>query len=733
MEYYIHDDNIGQELLKTLHEIGGITESRAKLIDARSKILNESKTQQPSSVYKFNINYTTPQGKQTAEFSVKWEDFWNVYSDLVNYVSYRDMLVALGVNANIINNAADKIEKTTMQNMTTHFRKNYGRTHLIPTRLMDTPQRGIGRNGFKDKLGYNNLADVPFKTENGQIVLDYEAIQQKMGEKTPEEFLDQLTKQTPDKDNIDFGTRGQDTSRTGRVVSEINKQELFSGEFYSNMSRIPKSSIFNWLRVWKKDTVGLRGEKKSWLSLGRRWRKVFIMGYQLDKKFLYEIWFNTIDSTYTLHDQHGGELSKRVKTLAEAFRYLFLQLAKVGPKDVEFMQNPVDRATLDSFILSMRTYTDARTQEMLDREKKADDLEKQEFRDKQERIKKLKAKIGDVTSSTVAAASVAGSVAAPYAKTARDEVNNAVTDYMGKPFVKREMDDDYEYVTPKNIKKLNATIRTDFSQRIRNHLKAKKTFTNVDEIENVRISIENEREKTKSKIINSQLPNEEKLKLLRVIEIEFDDSIQTLNDKAKEIQKDRALKAVNENTEVEFADMFSTQRVADEFANEVSDFADKPAYNNRVSKLKTDAEKESINFKRLQEMFMDTIVKYTDETRLGRYGTTLFDRIINSARKDKVVYPGDRRSILKRIGQFITIRGVRYRADFIAGYSLSDRVDFEIWFVTEPNPNYSESDRTKIISSFYVYDLTSGMLLRKFIPYYRNAEQVVLQKISSMN
>jgi hypothetical protein len=35
----------------------------------------------------------------------------------------------------------------------------------------------------------------------------------------------------------------------------------------------------------------------------------------------------------------------------------------------------------------------------------------------------------------------------------------------------------------------------------------------------------------------------------------------------------------------------------------------------------------------------------------------------------------------------------------------------------------------KTISSFYLYDVTSEKLIRKWIPYYRNAEQLILQKI----
>jgi hypothetical protein len=708
MEYYDVKENAGEVLLQTLAEVGIISESKAKILNAKTTIILENKGNTPS-VYSFNY--------KGQDFSVTWNDFWSVYSDLQNYKSYKDMLIALGIPKDVIADAYNKWDSDKMKAMINHFGKTYGNNHIIPKSLDRSNGGEPGRNDFYN-LGYRNLSDVPTIIEGGKIQLDLDAIADFAGIDSVDEFVSGIRIENPDKDSVIYGTRSKDSSRTGRTIEAINKQELFPGEFYSNMSRIPRSSLFNWLRIWKKDTVGLKAEKQSkWdLGLGRRWKKIFIMGYQVNDRFLYEVWFNTIDSTYTLHDHRGGELSKRSATLAEVMRYLYLQLAKTSPKDVEFLQNPFDKTTLDSFVRSMSTDIDQRTDDMLARERAEQEKIIKAIEDKEKKREAFKKNIGQMTS----------------------KFSNVTDEVFGKPYQRREMGEMGEtpVVIGSDVKRLSKEMKELYQQRIRMaHTSMDMRKEKIEETKRKIIDLYN---KIKEKLNDSYKRGELQEKDFRKATQEIDQQYGKINsDISKEIrslsqaQYNKQM-AVNENFgEEPFSDIARERMMADEFANEVSETAFGTAYNNRVSTIRTQADRDSINFKKLQDMLMTTIVKYTDESRIGMYATTRFDKMLNVARKDKVVYPTDKPSILNRIKNFVS--GTRYRADFIAGYSLADRVDFEIWYVTEPNPNYNEkTDRVKLVSSFYVYDLSSAKLIRKFIPYYRNAEQVILQKIGTI-
>jgi hypothetical protein len=682
----INEHDAGEVLLSLLTEGKLLSESKATLIESKIDILLNESTGSTPSVYNFKIlNKTT---NDYEEFSVTWKQFWDVYADLSNYKSYRDILVAVGVPESIIKQGHSKLAGEKVTAMAAHFSKTFGNKHLIPLKLDYSPAYGMGRNEFFTELKYNNLNDVPTYVEGNVVQVDKDAIAKEKGFEDPEEYLRSLSEEEPEKDDILFGTRGRDSSRTGRIIDSINKEELFPGEFYSNMSRIPKPSLFNWLRLWKKDTVGLKSEGSF---LGRKWKKIFIMGYQVDKNFLFEIWFNTIDSTYTLHDHRGGELSKRSKTLAEVMKSLFLQLAKRSPKDVEFLQNPTDKTVVDSFLRAMRQDIDTRTDDMLAREKAEAEKATKEAEKKKKEREEFKKKIKDIK---------------------RDVFN--ISD-----FEKRDMKD----------------VEVKIGSEVRQLKKWEKE------------AVEKKVEKARQQLQADKISKQEYEEIIKQIQQNIYDVIKGgvksaeddffgAADNVYPMNRSRVndtfkkARAVNEQFDIT---EFSRQKqMADEFASEIADETGKPAYNNRVSKIRQEADRDSINFKKLQATLMNTIVKYTDETRMGRYAPTIFDRIISSGRKDKVVYPTDKPSIWNRVKNFL--RGTRYRADFVAGYSLADRVDFEIWYVTEPNPNYDEnSDPVKLISSFYVYDLSSGLLVRKYIPYYRNAEQIVLQKIGTIS
>lgn len=706
MNTKLNEHEAGDVLLSLLSSGGLITESKASIISSKIDLLQEradaqNPNQKSNSLYPFSVQLD---GDQIEYYGIKWADFWDIWADIANYKTYEDIFLALGVSQQAVKKLKAGGIKDKLDGMLKHFSKTYSNRYLIPTTLKTSPTRGMGRNDFFTDHKYNSLNDVPTKIENNVAVMDKDGIAKDRGYEDPDEYLMALDSE-PDKEDILWGVRGQDTSRTGRILNTINKEELFSGEFYSNMSRIKKQSLFNWLRLWKKDTMGLKGEGSF---LGRKWKKIFIMGYQVDKSFLFEIWFNTIDSTYTLHDHRGGELSRRVKTLAEVMKSLFLQLAKQSPKDIEFLQNPADKSVVDSFLRAMRTDIDSRTDDMLKREKKEQeriDQKAEELARKKEEFKKtLKDIKRDVFGAT-------GGFQKRDMKDVEVKIGSEVRAY--KKWQKEALDAKVRKAAEKLQK--GEITKQKYEEIVMDLIKKAKSKINAKADDAV-------------KSMSSMLDGLEDY-VPDTVKKDYNIKPSRTRSFGERRVQDTFKKVVNENMDIT---SFSSQRqMADEFAQEIQDETNKPAYNNRVSNIRKEADRDSINFRKLQDMLMQTIVKYTDDTRMGRYGSTVFDRILNKGRKDRVVYPTDKPSLWNRLKNFI--RGTRYRADFICGYSLSDRVDFEIWYVTEPNPDYVPgSNDAKLISSFYVYDITSAMLIRKYIPYYRNAEQVVLQKISTV-
>lgn len=119
-------------------------------------------------------------------------------------------------------------------------------------------------------------------------------------------------------------------------------------------------------------------------------------------------------------------------------------------------------------------------------------------------------------------------------------------------------------------------------------------------------------------------------------------------------------------------------------------------------------------------------VGYFSRGLLGDQKMGWFKKLINSikyGREQRIELPTDKPVWYDRVMQ--VVRGVMFRADFVIGFSLKDAIDIEIWYVTEPDP----SNPSRNISSYYIYDVTAGLIVRRNLPYYRNAIQTVLAKI----
>jgi len=119
----------------------------------------------------------------------------------------------------------------------------------------------------------------------------------------------------------------------------------------------------------------------------------------------------------------------------------------------------------------------------------------------------------------------------------------------------------------------------------------------------------------------------------------------------------------------------------------------------------------------LADLINASVVEYK-ETRMNR-------NKINSAWKfllgRDITYPtkylggGIKNAVLKLIGK-------DREASFVVGYSLADKLNFEIWFVKSINSGKG---------SFYVFDITSAKVLAKNLPNMRQAYAHIAKKITT--
>jgi hypothetical protein len=621
----------GDDLLRFFVENRVISEGKANVIQGTAEVLAES-AKVNTDPTKFIINDLG----NTIE--VRFADFWSVYNDISKYKTNDSILIAVGFVFNSTDPVTgEKFSDHQIKNarkqakyMAGHFSEYYGKNYYIPT-----PQF---RNEilFK-KLNYTKLEDVPtILGINGKLEIDVQTVtNSKVGATDSSDSLS-FEDIVPTQDAIDFGKIGKDTSRSGMIIQKINNQDIIEGTLYSNISRIKKQTFFSWLRSWKKDTVGLSPESSG--IFGRNWKKIFILGYAVSESLFYEIWFNTIDSTYTLHDSRGAIIGRRSQTMFEAIRTLFQQLARAGLSDGEFLRSGVDKSTMDSFVRAVNGEVDTHMKDMAEREKK--DAEKAE-----------------------------------------------------KEYAKREEE------------------REKFKDMIKSGIKTVGEFAWEEIKKEVGIRRENPNSTKADKERQEIMQRSDKLLGSDVV---YDPETGTYVPKIRRISKEVKPKQIGKvtesfNEEADLQDLLNAQVTA-------------PEYDSEMRQLRTEAKKESPTFKILQQKVMGSIEKY-DETKVN---PSKFRSIFSFLDSREVELPTDKRGIFNRIKMFLT--GTFYRADFVIGYSLGERVDLELWYVTEPNPTYSGGMDKKIISSFYLYDVTSGRLLRKYIPYFRNGEQLILQK-----
>lgn len=122
-----------------------------------------------------------------------------------------------------------------------------------------------------------------------------------------------------------------------RQIEAINAEDLLPGVFYTDITRIPRSNHAKFWKFWDRQISSVPTEKAG--LLGRKWEKSFIFGFEIagTKGFGYEIWYNSIDSTFTLYDSKANDVTnERYDTLQGATRALFNTVTTDSRADIDY-------------------------------------------------------------------------------------------------------------------------------------------------------------------------------------------------------------------------------------------------------------------------------------------------------------------------------------------------------------------------------------------------------------
>ena len=122
-----------------------------------------------------------------------------------------------------------------------------------------------------------------------------------------------------------------------RQIEAINAEDLLPGVFYTDITRIPQSNHAKFWKFWDRQISSVPTEKAG--LLGRKWEKSFIFGFEIagTKGFGYEIWYNSIDSTFTLYDSKANDVTnERYDTLQGATRALFNTVTTDSRADIDY-------------------------------------------------------------------------------------------------------------------------------------------------------------------------------------------------------------------------------------------------------------------------------------------------------------------------------------------------------------------------------------------------------------
>lgn len=535
-------------------------------------------------------------------------------------------------------------------------------------------------------------------------------------------------------DDINPGSRNR-RDRVTRVTDNINSEELVRGEMYANFTRIPKTRWGGWIRFWDRIKSSVQQDKKL---AGRTWGKTFVVGYQMERNAVYEIWYNSIDSTFSIHDQSGIEIFNKSATMSEAVRNLIRAVANFSSSDGDFLHSNHQRGRE-----IMNSLTRAVTSRGLDeREKSLDRLERRE--DVVKRAQKIKAAAVKSQASSVRSG---GSITkTEYVEDNRKKREETVTQADGDPLgdiLNSRMSDEKkirEIVKASRRGDIEPEIAQQEANKLQLTINEKSLRASQDKLEKLRQKQEKEKDTAVDKAKVRQDAQNDRIKQyedrLEMLKKQRDGTVtESLSEHGSFLTESEA-SVILEN----FED-FELQEFADQAFSDLESDISNRSVDAQIRNLRREASNSPYTQAALRNHIGDNLITSYSETRTDKHWRGFFSShivrkwlpmawLFNRRSVGEIELPTDTPPVFKR--SMMSITGQRHRADFIIGFSLANKVDVEIWYVIEPNPEYSFYNKgvQRTVASYYVYDINAGRILRRYIPYYRNALQVAMAKLN---
>lgn len=694
----------GDQLLELMVETKFIEESVASEISSESISLMESEYQQ---LLLERTDKTPDQYMFDGRFLVTWPRFHAIWTDYDNYPNAEEVLSAIGIPPSAVSGTTTRPLATLLGHFKSYRADEAADLVKFQARRVAYSKRSKEALTRADavSIGINN----PFKV------------------------------QTPTRDSIDRGQRRR-IDKTSRTLDKINKSEMIPGEFYSDISRIPITTQQRWLGFFEREVRTFMKTQEG------KWKKIFVMGYQADsaRKAIFEIWFNTLDSSFTIHDLNGVVIGKRYQTLKETLRYYMNQ---VTAEEIENVPDGDDVINRRRDMLNASFRIAAQTERVIDpyvdqleqitkneiEADKAEQLDAQ--RDKmRERVAAMRKLLSGAAKKAGKTIENAGKASAPTVKSAASASMKAAASGVsmaGRTMVSgldgldkaiADQETERQKVNQERIKKERDAMEARIKASAEAEEKRRKEATERREAMNKKYLSELEfikSERNKPKVAGAVDVNAEKNKL-RTIMNQNRKKLVKLNE---EFEEEVAYLVENmEHNPDSFLDLdFDEDDTPDEILDQQEKAFASSQYDRHVKRVRSDAFKENKRTKTLAELMDDGMLDVYDDKSRAALRKGFFNGWFG---RKKIVLPTDK--VSSKFG-----RGKRYRSDFIVGYSLKDRINVEIWYVTEENTDKSTSKNNKFIASYYVYDVSSGTLIRSHLPYLRNAIRTVMQKIGA--
>lgn len=668
------DFGAGYQLMEALMGTGVLTEARFNIIKSSEMILEALRT---------------PDVYEVHGIPIPWKVFETIYTDFDTYPTAKDVLEALGIYG-FISSSKDGSVKQTLIRMAKHFRE----TNPDATDLATISGR---------MKAYSAKYRAAQENQHGS----YEP-------------------PAPTRSDIDPGRRNRNNTST-RVIEKINSQELLSGEFYSDFSRIPPSRWGNWLRFWDKEKTSVQQDKRLF---GRSWKKTFVLGYQLETNLVYEIWYNSIDSSFAVHDSRGNQMTRRFPTLSETMKALTNAIVQSSSQDKDVLTGGMNNQIANSLLRSMTGSLDQHIADL----QRLDDKEQQIAIKRREKAEVAAAHADAKWEDRRREAKKFGIETANKIKTQlKADISNASSRML------RDAGRVGYFAIDAALDKLKSgAIAFDkFAKTVVDSLElTPEEQANLEKYENGEMSFD------------EYMDNVRNLVAKRKAEQMREENQKRNGTYKKESSKKAPKKTVTSYSDVvkkrgttttnTFESYVDNDEAYDAQEEVVHDVVKAPDHNSMIRTLRQDASRGNFTQSAIKNSVNSELIATYNETRVDQnFPRTILPNWINKGRREPIVLPTDKPGLWNRAKMLI--KGIRYQADFIVGFSLADRVNIEVWYITEPNPEHSLSkfgsgdsfSSSPTVSSFYVFDVTSGKLLRKYVPYYRNAVQLVMAKLSA--